>query len=129
MNVILLVAGTFMDVTPAILIFKNIGHADKEHDHAAHLRAVHHDLPKRLYRNIPVNDPQRAGEEQQGYDKGLCSATNGASAPSGLLIPPSNALITYSLRITTREEIPMEYEMGTPSTSSTNNTNKIKNKD
>ena len=36
-------------------------------------------------------------KEQQGYDTGLCAATNGASAPSGLLIPPSNALITYSL--------------------------------
>ena len=37
------------------------------------------------------------GEEEQDYDKALCAATNGASAPSGLLIPPSNALITYSL--------------------------------
>lgn len=37
------------------------------------------------------------GEEEQNYDKALCAATNGASAPSGLLIPPSNALITYSL--------------------------------
>lgn len=37
------------------------------------------------------------GEEEQGYDKAICAATNGASAPSGLLIPPSNALITYSL--------------------------------
>ena len=37
------------------------------------------------------------GEEEQGYDKALCAATNGASAPAGLLIPPSNALITYSL--------------------------------
>lgn len=37
------------------------------------------------------------GEAEQGYEKALCAATNGASAPSGLLIPPSNALITYSL--------------------------------
>ena len=37
------------------------------------------------------------GEEKQGYDRVVCAATNGASAPSGLLIPPSNALITYSL--------------------------------
>lgn len=37
------------------------------------------------------------GQEEQGYDKALCAAANGASAPSGLLIPPSNALITYSL--------------------------------
>ncbi len=37
------------------------------------------------------------GEQEQGYDEALCAATNGASAPSGLLIPPSNALITYSL--------------------------------
>ena len=37
------------------------------------------------------------GEEEQNYDPALCAATNGASAPSGLLIPPSNALITYSL--------------------------------
>ena len=32
------------------------------------------------------------GEEEQGYDEDLCAATNGSSAPSGLLIPPSNAL-------------------------------------
>jgi len=31
------------------------------------------------------------------YDPALLAAANGASAPSGLLIPPSNALITYSL--------------------------------
>ena len=37
------------------------------------------------------------GEEEKGYEKAICAATNGASAPSGLLIPPSNALITYSL--------------------------------
>ncbi len=37
------------------------------------------------------------GEEEQGYDRAICAATNGSSAPSGLLIPPSNALITYSL--------------------------------
>ena len=37
------------------------------------------------------------GEKEQGYDEALCAATNGASVPSGLLIPPSNALITYSL--------------------------------
>ncbi|MDK6233935.1 TRAP transporter large permease [Aerococcus sanguinicola] len=37
------------------------------------------------------------GEREQGYDMNLAAATNGASAPSGLLIPPSNALITYSL--------------------------------
>ncbi|WP_067142432.1 TRAP transporter large permease [Oceanivirga salmonicida] len=36
-------------------------------------------------------------QEKQGYDKALSAATNIASAPSGLLIPPSNALITYSL--------------------------------
>ena len=39
----------------------------------------------------------KEGEEELGYDPALCAATNGASAPSGLLIPPSNALITYSL--------------------------------
>ena len=37
------------------------------------------------------------GEKEQGYDPAVCAAANGASAPSGLLIPPSNALITYSL--------------------------------
>lgn len=37
------------------------------------------------------------GEKEQNYDPALCAATNGSSAPSGLLIPPSNALITYSL--------------------------------
>lgn len=44
-----------------------------------------------------VGSMVRQGEEEQGYDTALCAATNGASAPSGLLIPPSNALITYSL--------------------------------
>ena len=44
-----------------------------------------------------VGSMGREGEDEQGYDKAVCAATNGASAPSGLLIPPSNALITYSL--------------------------------
>ena len=44
-----------------------------------------------------VGSMVQQGEEEQGYDKALCAATNGAAAPSGLLIPPSNALITYSL--------------------------------
>ena len=44
-----------------------------------------------------VGSMVREGEEDQGYNLALCAATNGASAPSGLLIPPSNALITYSL--------------------------------
>jgi len=44
-----------------------------------------------------VGSMVREGEEEQGYDPALCAATNGASAPAGLLIPPSNALITYSL--------------------------------
>ena len=39
----------------------------------------------------------REGEQEAGYDMDLAAATNAASAPSGLLIPPSNALITYSL--------------------------------
>lgn len=39
----------------------------------------------------------REGQEEAGYDRALSAATNGSSAPSGLLIPPSNALITYSL--------------------------------
>ena len=44
-----------------------------------------------------VGSMVRDGEEEQGYDPALCAASNRASAPSGLLIPPSNALITYSL--------------------------------
>lgn len=39
----------------------------------------------------------KEGEEEAGYDMDLAAATNAASAPAGLLIPPSNALITYSL--------------------------------
>lgn len=38
-----------------------------------------------------VGSMVRDGEEEQGYDPALCAASNGASAPSGLLIPPSNA--------------------------------------
>ena len=44
-----------------------------------------------------VGSMVKEGEEEEGYDPALCAATKGASAPSGLLIPPSNALITYSL--------------------------------
>ena len=44
-----------------------------------------------------VGSMVREGEEEQGYDPAICAATNGASAPSGLLIPPSNAMITFSL--------------------------------
>ncbi len=44
-----------------------------------------------------VGSMVKDGQEKQGYDPALCAATNGASPPSGLLIPPSNALITYSL--------------------------------
>lgn len=44
-----------------------------------------------------VGSMVRDGEKEQGYSPALCAATNGASAPAGLLIPPSNALITYSL--------------------------------
>lgn len=44
-----------------------------------------------------VGSMLKDGEETSGYDMDLAVAANGASAPSGLLIPPSNALITYSL--------------------------------
>lgn len=36
-------------------------------------------------------------EEKEGYDKDFSTAVNVASAPTGLLIPPSNVMITYSL--------------------------------
>ena len=39
----------------------------------------------------------RDGAEEAGYDPAITAAANAASAPSGLLIPPSNAMITYSL--------------------------------
>ncbi len=35
-------------------------------------------------------------EEQEGYDKDFIAAVNIASAPTGMLIPPSNTLIVYS---------------------------------
>lgn len=44
-----------------------------------------------------VGSMVKQGEEEMGYDKALSAAANGASAPAGLLVPPSNALITYSL--------------------------------
>lgn len=44
-----------------------------------------------------VGSMLKEGEKERNYDKAISAATNGASAPSGLLIPPSNALITYSL--------------------------------
>ena len=36
-------------------------------------------------------------EEEEGYDKKLGATVNIATAPTGLLIPPSNSLIVYSL--------------------------------
>ena len=39
----------------------------------------------------------RDGADEAGYSPAITAATNAASAPAGLLIPPSNALITYSL--------------------------------
>ena len=36
-------------------------------------------------------------EEKEGYDKNYSAAVNIATAPTGLLIPPSNVLITFSL--------------------------------
>ncbi len=36
-------------------------------------------------------------EEQEGYDKNFSAAVNIATAPTGLLIPPSNVMITYAL--------------------------------
>ena len=36
-------------------------------------------------------------EKEEGYDPSYSAAANIASAPSGLLIPPSNVMITYSL--------------------------------
>lgn len=36
-------------------------------------------------------------EEKEGYDKSYSATVNIATAPTGLLIPPSNTLITYSL--------------------------------
>ena len=35
-------------------------------------------------------------EEEEGYDKGYSAAVNIASAPTGMMIPPSNTLIVYS---------------------------------
>lgn len=36
-------------------------------------------------------------EKEEGYDENFSAAVNIASAPTGLLIPPSNVMITYSL--------------------------------
>lgn len=36
-------------------------------------------------------------EESEGYDKNFSAAVNIATAPTGLLIPPSNVMITYAL--------------------------------
>ncbi len=36
-------------------------------------------------------------EKEEGYDPAFSAAVNVATAPTGLLIPPSNVLITYSL--------------------------------
>lgn len=36
-------------------------------------------------------------EEKEGYDKNFSAAANIATAPTGLLIPPSNVMITYAM--------------------------------
>ncbi|WP_369375765.1 TRAP transporter large permease [Promicromonospora sp. Populi] len=36
-------------------------------------------------------------QRKEGYDRGFTAATNVASAPAGMLIPPSNTLIVYAL--------------------------------
>lgn len=36
-------------------------------------------------------------EEEEGYDRNFSAAVNIATAPTGLLIPPSNVMITYAL--------------------------------
>lgn len=36
-------------------------------------------------------------QSKDGYDRGFAAATNIASAPAGMLIPPSNLMIVYSL--------------------------------
>lgn len=36
-------------------------------------------------------------EEAEGYDKNFSAAVNAASAPSGMLIPPSNIMIVYAM--------------------------------
>lgn len=36
-------------------------------------------------------------QRAQGYDRGFSAAVNAASAPAGMLLPPSNTLIVYSL--------------------------------
>ncbi len=36
-------------------------------------------------------------QAKEGYDRGFSAATNIASAPAGMLIPPSNLMIVYSL--------------------------------
>ncbi|MEE1013856.1 MAG: TRAP transporter large permease [Clostridia bacterium] len=36
-------------------------------------------------------------ERDEGYDPNFCAAVNVATAPTGLLIPPSNVMITYAL--------------------------------
>ena len=36
-------------------------------------------------------------EEEEGYDRAFSAAANIATAPTGLLIPPSNVMITFSL--------------------------------
>jgi tripartite ATP-independent transporter DctM subunit len=38
-----------------------------------------------------------AMEEEEGYDRDFSAAANIATAPTGLLIPPSNVMITFSL--------------------------------
>ena len=44
-----------------------------------------------------VGSMVKEGQDDLGYEPSMCAATNVAAAPSGLIIPPSNTIITYSL--------------------------------
>ena len=47
-------------------------------------------------------------EEQEGYDKVFSTAVNIASAPTGMLIPPSNLMIVYSTVDVYKRQIAMD---------------------
>lgn len=44
-----------------------------------------------------VGSSMAPAQRRDGYDMGFAAATNVASAPAGMLIPPSNTLIVYAL--------------------------------
>ncbi len=65
---------------------QNIGNADQEYHHAAHLCAFHHDVPRGFQCNVAVADAK-----DQGVDNGDGGSSVAVKMPA--MIPPMTTMI------------------------------------